>query len=207
MEKIIYLSKKLKAFTFDEIFLLAEMEKENLEKCLNELMENGTLKQDTHGYIYVEQIPAMIKDIIQSSNSKKQKTENFGIFIPNNIKTENLSFLKIVNKFLEEYVTKFCKISTVKTYKFMFKNHIIPYFKNKDLENICADDIMGFFYYCQEKQLSPKRIKNTLALLKQFLSYAKNNGFIDNTCNFQVKRLSVKNEFDLNRVTFERGIC
>ena len=27
MEKIIYLSKKLKAFTFDEIFLLAEMEK------------------------------------------------------------------------------------------------------------------------------------------------------------------------------------
>ena len=32
MEKIIYLSKKLKAFTFDEIFLLAEMEKESLEK-------------------------------------------------------------------------------------------------------------------------------------------------------------------------------
>ena len=31
MEKIIYLPKKLKAFTFDEIFLLAEMEKENLE--------------------------------------------------------------------------------------------------------------------------------------------------------------------------------
>lgn len=47
MEKIIYLSKKLKAFTFDEIFLLAEMEKESLEKCLNELIENGTLKQDT----------------------------------------------------------------------------------------------------------------------------------------------------------------
>ena len=46
MEKIIYLSKKLKAFTFDEIFLLAEMEKENLEKCLNELVEDETLKQD-----------------------------------------------------------------------------------------------------------------------------------------------------------------
>ena len=43
---IIYLSKKLKAFTFDEIFLLAEMEKENLEKCLNELVEDETLKQD-----------------------------------------------------------------------------------------------------------------------------------------------------------------
>lgn len=44
MGKIIYLSKKLKAFTFDEIFLLAEMEKEKLEKCLNGLVENGTLK-------------------------------------------------------------------------------------------------------------------------------------------------------------------
>ena len=82
MEKIIYLSKKLKAFTIDEIFLLAEMEKESLEKCLYELVENGTLKQDSQGYIYVEQIPIMIKDIIQSSNSKKQQTENFGIFIP-----------------------------------------------------------------------------------------------------------------------------
>ena len=115
-------------FRSDEIFLLAEMEKENLEKCLNELVENGTLKQDTQGYIYVEQISTIIKDIIKNSNNQKQKTENFGIFIPSNIKTENLSFLKIVNKFLEEYVTKFCKTSTVKTYKFMFKNHIIPYF-------------------------------------------------------------------------------
>ncbi|MCI5823731.1 MAG: hypothetical protein MRZ90_02205 [Candidatus Gastranaerophilales bacterium] len=48
MEKIIYLSKKLKAFTFDEIFLLAEIEKENLEKCLNELVEDETLKQDVN---------------------------------------------------------------------------------------------------------------------------------------------------------------
>ena len=71
MEKIIYLSKKLKAFTFDEIFLLAEMEKESLKKCLNELIEKGTLKQDTQGYIYVEQIQTMIKDIIKSSNTKK----------------------------------------------------------------------------------------------------------------------------------------
>ena len=47
MEKIIYLSKKLKAFTVDEIFLLAEMEKESLEKCLYELIENGTIS-----YIY-----------------------------------------------------------------------------------------------------------------------------------------------------------
>lgn len=102
MEKIIYLSKKLKAFTFDEIFLLAEMEKECLEKCLKELIENGTLKQDTQGYIYVEQIPTMIKDIIQCSNTKKHKAEKFGIFIPSLQKANKVSFYKLVDEFLND---------------------------------------------------------------------------------------------------------
>ena len=117
MEKIIYLPKKLKAFTFDEIFLLAEMEKENLEKFLNELVENGTLKQDTQGYIYVEQISTIIKDIIKNSNNQKQKTENFGIFIPSLQEANKVSFYQLVEEFLNEYTIKFCTKNTLKTYK------------------------------------------------------------------------------------------
>ena len=82
MEKFIYLSKKLKAFTFDEIFLLAEMQKEELEKSLNELVEDGTLKQDLQGFVYIKPIQKIIKEIIKNTNSKKQKTEKIGIFIP-----------------------------------------------------------------------------------------------------------------------------
>lgn len=67
------------------------------------------------------------------------------------------------------------------------------------------DDIKNFYFYCQDKNISAKRLKNTLALLKQFLQYAKDNGFTQKICDFQVKRLSAKNEFDLNRVIFEQG--
>lgn len=206
MEKIIYLSKKLKAFTFNEIYLLAEMEKEKLEKCLNELVENGTLKQDAQGYIYVEQIPTMIKDIIQSSNSKKQKTENFGIFIPSLQESNKVSFYQLVDEFLKEYTIKFCTKNTLKTYKSLCKNNILPFFKNIDTEEINQDIIKDFYIYCEEKSLTPIRFKNTMALLKQILKYAKDNGFTKNNFDFQVKRLSAKNEFNINQILFKQGV-
>ena len=206
MEKIIYLSKKLKAFTFDEIFLLAEMEKESLEKCLNELIENRTLKQDTQGYIYIEQIPAIIKDIIKSSNTKKQKTKKFGIFIPSLQKANKVSFYQLVEEFLNEYTIKFCTKNTLKTYKSLCKNNILPFFKNIDTEEINQDTIKDFYIYCEEKSLTPIRFKNTMALLKQILKYAKDNGFTKNNFDFQVKRLSVKNEFNINQILFKQGV-
>ncbi len=206
MEKIIYLSKKLKAFTFAEIFLLAEMEKENLEKCLNELIENETLKQDTQGYIYIDHIPTLIKDIIQSSNTKKQKTENFGIFIPSLQEANKISFYQLVDEFLKEYTIKFCTKNTLKTYKSLCKNNILPFFKNIDTEEINQDTIKNFYIYCEEKSLTPIRFKNTMALLKQILKYAKDNGFTKNNFDFQVKRLSAKNEFNINQILFKQGV-
>lgn len=206
MKKIIYLSKKLKAFTFDEIFLLAEMEKESLEKCLNELIENGTLKQDTQGYIYVEHIPTMIKDIIQSSNTKKQKTEKFGIFIQSLQEANKVSFYQLVDEFLNEYTIKFCTKNTLKTYKSLCKNNILPFFKNIDTEEVNQDTIKDFYIYCEEKLLTPIRFKNTMALLKQILKYAKDNGFTKNNFDFQVKRLSAKNEFNINQILFKQGV-
>ena len=47
MEKIIYLARKLKAFTFDEIYMLAEMSKEELNLILEKLVSENTLKEDT----------------------------------------------------------------------------------------------------------------------------------------------------------------
>lgn len=36
-----------------------------------------------------------------------------------------------------------------------------------------------------------------MALLKQILKYAKDNGFTKNNFDFQVKRLSAKNDFNI----------
>lgn len=206
MEKIIYLSKKLKAFTFDEIFLLAEMQKEELEKSLNELVENGTLKQDLQGFVYVEPIQAIIKEIIKNTNSKKQKTEKFGIFIPKLQEVNKVSFYKLVDEFLNNYTKKFCSSSTLRNYQSLFRNNILPFFKSIDIEDVNQDTIKEFYLFCEEKSLTPIRFKNTMALLKQVLKYAKDNGFTENNFDFQVKRLSAKNEFNINQILFKQGV-
>ena len=54
MEKIIYLARKLKAFTFEDIFMLAEIRKDALEQNLTELVKNGILKQDSQGYVFID---------------------------------------------------------------------------------------------------------------------------------------------------------
>ena len=63
MEKIIYLARKLKAFTFEDIFMLAEMRKDALEQNLAELVKNGILKQDSQGYVFI--------DFKQQNNTKE----------------------------------------------------------------------------------------------------------------------------------------
>ena len=55
---------------------------------------------------------------------------------------------------------------------------------------------------CVLKGLKPRRIKNTMALLNQLIKYYQNLGVIEKTCNFQVKRLTDKNKFSINRINF-----
>jgi len=204
MEKIIYFARKLKSFTFDDIFMLAETSKPDLQKALDELIKNGQLKKLPTGYVYLEQ-PIALKENTQTA--KPQKHYNYGIFVPQNTKCKNLTICEIINKFLEEYVAKFCTFNTVRSYKSLFKVNILPYFKDAKIEDIDMDDVKDFFFYCQDKNISAKRLKNTLALLNQLLHYAKDNGFTDKICNFQVRRLNSKNEFNLGRVTFQKGAC
>ena len=56
---------------------------------------------------------------------------------------------------------------------------------------------------CKGRNLPPKVLKNTLALLNQMIKYFQNLGVIERTCNFQVKRLTDKNKFSINRIIFE----
>lgn len=230
MNKIIYLSRKLKAFTFEEIFLLAEMSQETLEQNLAELVKNGILKQDPQGYVFINlkqqnenQQKTKIATFIETSNPQKfrekqpaekpfkpnkkvKQAQNFGIFITQKQNVKPLSFNGLILNFLEKYVAKYCTPSTFQTYESLFRNNILPFFKSKSIENININTIKEFYHYCENKQLSPRRFKNTMALLKQLLTYAKEVGYSNSTFDFQVKRLSPKNEFSINRIKFESGV-
>ncbi len=184
------LAKHLKEFTLDEINMIAECD------CKTELAHllNGNEIVFEHGmYKYRE--------------SLKNSCLNYRVFVQNATLRKNLKMDNAILYFLTNYVNKYCKKETIHQYKTIFKIHILPYFKTKKLEEITQADIIQFYKFCEERCLQPRRIKNILALLNQILKYYQNLGVIDRKCVFQVRRLTDKNRFYIDRIVFKGDLC
>lgn len=175
-------AKHLKEFTLDEIELIAECDcRTELEQLLN----RGKLVFEQGTYKHVE------------------KTDiKYDIFTINESNPKNISVKNAVMYFMNNYAQIFCKSSTIRKYKGIFRYDILPFFKNKMLNEITNNDIRNFHAWCIENNFKPRRVKNTLALLNQLIKYFQNLRIIDRRCIFQVRRVTAKNEFNLNRITF-----
>lgn len=178
------LAKHLKEFTIDEIEMIAECDcKTELEQLLNDskiIFEQGLYK-------YQEQKPKQEYIICT------KQTVNYQV----------ITFDTAIEYFLENYAKNNCKYNTFRRYRTILRYHISPFFKNKMLNDITCNDIQKFYYFCKGRNLLPKAMKNTLALLNQIIKYFQNLGIIDRTCNFQVRRLSNKTNFTLDRIILE----
>lgn len=178
------LTKHLKEFTLDEIEMIAECDcKTELEHLLNE----GKIAFEQGLYKYQEEKPK------QEFIICAKQTTNYRI----------ISIDFAIDYFLENYVKNNCKYNTFRRYRRMLKYYISPFFKDKNLNDINCEDIQNFYYFCKNWTLPPKVLKNTLALLNQMIKYFQNLGIIDRTCNFQVRRLSDKTNFTVDRIIFE----
>lgn len=177
------LAKHLKEFTLEEIEMIAECDcKTELEHLLNEnkiVFEQGL-------YRYVE----------------KSIKIDFGMFVATDNKQE-LSFEEAVNTFIENYAKKHCRRRTYETYESIFRVNIIPFFRKYYLNVITQELVIEFYKNCKKRQLGTRRLKNTMALLNQLIKYFQNLGVIDKSCNFQVRRLTDKNRYSINRIIFE----
>lgn len=93
MKKIRYLSRKLKAFTFEDIFLLAETPKEKLQSALQELIDEGVLKKTSQGYVFCEfkQIPPPTEPVVRNTATRFIQDEDFVKFTE--INTPNIKNL------------------------------------------------------------------------------------------------------------------
>ena len=178
------LARHLKEFTLDEIEMIVECDcKTELEQLLNEdkiVFEQGLYK-------YQEEKPK--QEFIICA---KQVT-NYQV----------ITIDAAIEYFLENYVKNNCKLNTYRRYRRMLKYCIAPFFKHKNLNDVKCDDIQNFYCFCKGRNLPPKVLKNTLALLNQMIIYFQNLGIIDRTCNFQVRRLSDKTNFTIDRIIFE----
>ena len=178
------LAKHLKEFTLDEIEMIAECDcKTELERLLNDskiIFEQGLYK-------YQEEKPKQEYIICT------KQTKNFQV----------ITFNASIEYFLENYAKNNCKYNTFRRYRTILRYHISPFFQNKMLNDITCNDIQEFYYFCKSRNLPPKVLKNTLALLNQMIKYFQNLGAIERTCNFQVRRLSDKTNFTLDRIIME----
>ena len=178
------LAKHLKEFTLDEIEMIAECDcKTELEHFLNE----GKIVFEQGLYKYQEETPKQEYIICT------KEVTNFQV----------ITFDAANEYFLENYAKNNCKYSTFKKYRSSLKYHILPFFKNKMLNDITCEDIQEFYYFCQNRSFPPRVLKNTLALLNQMIKYFQNLGIIDRTCNFQVRRLSDKTNFTVDRLIMD----
>ena len=178
------LARHLKEFTLDEIEIIAECDvKTELEHLLNEdklVFEQGLYK-----------IP------------NEKQDSNFELFVIPKNKITPIKIENAVAYFMKNYVKEYCKIETYRNYRSIFNFNILPYLNGYFLNNIGTDEIKAVYNSCLLKGLKPRRIKNTMALLNQLIKYFQNLGIIERTCNFQVKRLTDKNQFSINRIIFE----
>ena len=173
MDKILKVAKRLKTFTLEDIAMFCEIDAETYGKFLR---ESENIKPCGDKFEYVEII----------------KTEDKFKIIDKNIpcKNSDITVIDACNLFLDICKNKNIKQNTVKAYKTFINAHIIPYFKGFVLKDITVSDIESFRKCMQNKQISERRIKNILTLLNQMIKHFQNEGYIDKTCVFEVKRIA-----------------
>ncbi len=136
----------------------------------------------------------------------EKETEEFSIFTCKETESQDFTMNAAVNYFLKNYVKKHCRKSTYLNYKGIFRFDILPFFKNRYLKRIKINDIKEFYLCCINRNLSAKRVKNILALLNQLIKYFQNLGMIDRNCVFQVRRITSRTEYCLDRINFGENL-
>ena len=172
MDKIHKVAKRLKTFTLEDITMFCEIDS---DVARGFLQESVNIKLSGNKFEYVELV----------------KTEEKFKIVDKNIECKN-SYITVVQAcemFLDLKQQNLTEQS-FQAYKTFIYSKIIPYFKVDLLKNITIKNIQSFKKYLQENNVSEPRIKNILALLNQIIKHFQNEGYIEKTCVFEVKRIA-----------------
>ena len=173
MDKILKVAKRLKTFTIEDIVMFCDINVDTAEKFI---YESENIKLVGNKFEYVETLKAEDKFRIIDKNIL--------------CKNSDITVTDACISFLNVSQSRNIKTNTVKAYKTFINAHIIPYFKGFILRNITVSDVENFRQCLQNKQISERRIKNILTFLNQIIKYFQNEGYIDKTCIFEVKRIA-----------------
>ena len=172
MDKILKVAKRLKTFTLEDIVMFCEIEPTIAERFLQ---RSENIKPVGNKFEYVEAV----------------KTEEKFKIIDKNIECKNsdITVVQACEMFLDLKQQTLTEQS-FQAYKTFIYSKIIPYFKDFLLKDITTQDAHNFKKYLQENKVTEPRIKNILALFNQIIKHFQNEGYIDKTCIFEVKRIA-----------------
>lgn len=180
------LAKYLKEFTLDEIEMIAEC---NVSSELEKFIADGKLLFENSIYKYQD---------------FKNKVE-FAVFTNSEAENKNITLKTVSEIFMKDYAANFCKPNTIKTYTAILRTNVIPILGNKKVREIRTEDIKRFYTICKRRRMGERRLKNSLELLNQVLKYCKREKLAKTDCEFQVRRLTDKNKFSINKIIFEEN--
>ena len=172
MDKILKVAKRLKTFSIEDIIMFCDIDADTARKFLQ---ESENIKSCGDKFEYVETIKAEDKFKIIDKN------------IP--CKNSDITVVAACEMFLE-IKQKTMTETSFQTYKTFVYAQIIPYFKKFRLKDVTVQDVQEFKTFMQTNKISERRIKNILALLNQIIKHFQNEGYIDKTCVFEVKRIA-----------------
>ena len=172
MDKILKIAKRLKVFNPEDIVMFCEIDTTAAERFLQ---ESENIKLVGNKFEYVELV----------------KTEEKFKIVNKNIECKNsdITVVQACEIFLKTKLQTLTEQS-FQAYKTFVYSKIIPYFKDILLKNITIKDVQSFKRHLQENKVTEPRIKNILALLNQIIKHFQNEGYIEKTCVFEVKRIA-----------------
>ena len=172
MDKILKVAKRLKTFTLEDIVMFCDIDAKTAEDFIQ---KSENIKSVGNKFEYIETIKAEDKFRIIDKN------------IPS--KNSDITVVEACEIFLEIKQNTLTEMS-FQVYKTFVYSKIIPYFMKFRLKDITIQDVLNFRKYLQNNKVSERRIKNIFALLNQIIKHFQNEGYIDKTCVFEVKRIS-----------------
>ena len=119
---------------------------------------NGRVSK--YGYVYG-------KSYIEVKRKKIFAIENLKAYQLKKVNADNTIFSVAINRWLNNKTS--IKESTFYNYNSIIKGKLLPYFKGIRLAEITKQHICNFIKILTKQKLSPKRIKDILLLLNQFL--------------------------------------
>ena len=157
MKKVKFLARKLKAFSFNDIFSLAELPKEELQEKLDKLVEENILKKTTQGYIYCEfdYVPPPTAPTVKGEAVTFVRDDDYVKFSENDYgKMKSLSLAELGNipEYNRKKYTKF--FGLLKLTRGLYGKQLVEFIKEYNKQN--PDDKTSYANIVRKRNLYVK---------------------------------------------------